>query len=171
MFDNQIKLYGKHSEILKKYSREKGSQTDVIFRINNNDNEPKDIYLFENYLSCYMCAAMLGIVYDRKADMDNNRALYATIFYEKIRANKHLLDRIYQHMVLTKCSDESIDGAIKKAFSPVVDTNEKTYEELFDSYVRGGLELLDEKFGNSESYEDIANNIYSLKEMFENDEF
>ena len=171
MFDNKIVLFGKHSEIIKKFSKERGTQNDVIFRIHNNDNEPRDIYLFDKYINCYMCAAMLGIIYNRKADADNNKNASATIFIDTVRSNKSNLDRIYQHMILSQNSEKSVDASIKDAFATVINSNEESYKELFDSYVRGGLELLDEKFGDSESYEDIANNIYSLKEMFENDEF
>ena len=66
MFNQNIRLYGKHATILKKYSNDKSSTEHVEFLVDNNDGDRVDIYLFDTLLSTYLVAGMIGIIENRK---------------------------------------------------------------------------------------------------------
>ena len=168
MFKNQIRFYGKHAEILKKYSRNTSSETPTTFIVNNNGGEQKDIYLFDTLIQCYMVAAMLGIVNNRKVQEDSsNKEVVANIFVDVLNKNMSNLKRIYQHMVLSEKDNCSVDSRIKKAFTvKMTDEQSDAEQHRLEDYVRGGLEIIDEMFCSCETYEDIANKIYELKDQF-----
>ena len=161
MFDKQIRLYGKHADILKKYSKDKQGENEVRFEVDNNEGSKKTIYIFDSMLQCYMVAAMLGINNKKKAEVDSDKNKYATIFADIIIKNRSNLQRIYSHMILTDDSIDDVDAKIKKAFS-IKSSDSDSEQDRLDSFVRGGLELIDEYFGNCASYEDVSNSILDL---------
>lgn len=158
MFEKQIRLYGKYADIIRKYSKDKQGSDEQHYLIDNNEGAENNVYIFENILQCYMCAAMLGIINKKTMPQDSNREKTANIFADILAKNRHNLMRIYQHMILSEENDESIDATVKKAFSINI-SNPDFAQEKMDSYVRGGLLIIDEWFNNCKSYEDLANKI------------
>ena len=171
MFNYQIRFYGKHARIMKQYSRSTSAEAAVPFEIDNNEGKKEDKYLFETLLQCYMVAGMLGIIYKRKEKPDTNKTIDATIMAEILNKKRNLLTRMYQHMVLTEDSDLSPDARVKKAFSvSMTEEESKQEQDRLEDYVRGGLEIIDEMFNGCLSYEDVARQVYSLKEKLSIDE-
>lgn len=158
MFKKQIRLYGKYADIIRKYSKDKQGADEQHFLIDDNEGEEKNVYIFENILQCYMCAAMIGIINKKTMPQDSNRDKTANIFADILFKNRHNLMRIYQHMILSEDNEESIDSVIKRAFSINV-SNPDQEQEKFDGYVRGGLLIIDDWFNNCKSYEDVANQL------------
>lgn len=165
MFDKQIRIYGKHADIIRKYSKDKQGADEQHFLVDDNEGNSKNIYLFENILQCYMCAAMIGIISRKKADVDTNRDKTANIFADILIKNRANLLRIYQHMILMENSEGSVDGTIKKAFS-INKTNSDDEEAKVEAYVRGGLEIIDEYFSSCNSYEDVANKLMDFLDEY-----
>ena len=156
MFKSQISLYGKHAELLKKYSRDKQGEK-VVFTVTDNEGKQKEIFLFDNYIQGYMVSAMLGIYLGKTSQEDGNRSSEATIFADILTKKKGDLDTIVEFMILTE-KEENVDKKIRNAFSIDRD-NEIELERRVTSYVRGGLEVIDEWFGKCKTYEDVANQI------------
>lgn len=152
---NNIKLIGKHAHILQKYSKDKGNETNVMFELDNNSKEKSSVYLFERRIDGYMICAMLGLINDIKAEIDNGNKYKdtVTIFLDVMNKERSNLNRIYQHMILSRNSTESVDQKIKNTFSEF--SSEKMIEETknLEFYVRGGLEFIDEKFSECTNYE------------------
>ncbi len=168
MFRKNIRFIGKHAEILQKYSKDKGAETNVSFMISNQSGEVKNIYIFETRLYCYMVAGMLGIINNKSVEEDReNKNMSATIFAEILNNNQQNLERLYHHMVLSENNELSVDGKIKKAFSIVPDDKCDEEQHKLENYVRGGLEIIDEVFKDCKTYEDICNAFYSFKEMLD----
>ena len=166
MFNKNIRFFGKHAILLKKYSNDKSSSEPVNFIVDNNDGEQVSIYLFDTLLNAYMVCAMIGIIEERKVKSEpSSSPEYATIFTEILQKNRDNLNRIYQHMVLSESSVENIDESIKKAFS-INKLNDDEEQEKLEDYVRGGLEIVDEIFSDCKTYEDVANCIIDLKERY-----
>lgn len=134
MFKKQIRLYGKYADIIRKYSKDKQGADEQHFLIDDNEGEEKNVYIFENILQCYMCAAMIGIINKKTMPQDSNRDKTANIFADILFKNRHNLMRIYQHMILSEESEESTDSVIKRAFSINV-ANPDQEQEKFDGYV------------------------------------
>lgn len=158
MFSSQIRLYGKHARYLRKYAKDKQATNGDYFKlINPITDEEEDCYIFSDMLENYMVSAILGIIENRKANVDNsNETTPANIFTDQIIRRRNTLIRIYRHMVLTRYDELSIDERVKKAFSincDDIDTNN------FDAYVRGGLEIINEFFDSCKTKEDLANRI------------
>ncbi len=158
MFEKQIRLYGKYADIIRKYSKDKQGADEQHFLLDDNEGNEKNVYIFENILQCYMCAAMLGIINKKSMPQDSNRDKTANIFADILLKNRGNLYRVYQHMVLSEETTESIDLVVKKAFSINI-VNPDQEQEKIDGYVRGGLLIIDEWFGNCKTYEDVANKL------------
>ena len=101
----------------------------------------------------------------RQADVDHSTETYSTIMAEMVEKQRPNLERMYQHMVLT-LDNADADTRIINAFT-INKTDEQWEEEQkrLENYVRGGLEIIDEIFGNCHSYEAICNAIYDLKDQ------
>lgn len=168
MFSKQIRFVGKHAAILQKYSKDKGGDQDIPFKVSNNDGSEKIIYLFDTKIQCYMVAAMLGIIKRRTAEIDKNLP-NANIFVDVLNKNRASLERIYHHMVLGDNNEESTDSKIKKAFSLIADEKCDEEQKKLEDFVRGGLEILDEIFGECKTYEDVCNSMYDLGEILDLD--
>ncbi len=168
MFSKQIRFTGKHAAILQKYSKDKGGDQDIPFKVSNNDGVEKTISLFDTKIQCYMVAAMLGIIKNRTADIDKNLP-NANIFVDVLNKKRSSLERIYHHMILSENNDDSIDSKVKKAFSIVPDEKADEEQKKLEDYVRGGLEILDEYFCECKSYEDVCNAMYELSEICDPD--
>ena len=156
MFKSQISLYGKHAELLKKYSRDKQGEK-VVFSVTDNEGKQKEVFLFDNYIQGYMVSAMLGIYLRKSTPDDGNRSSEATIFADILTKKKGDLDTIVEFMILTEKEDNP-DKKIREAFS-IDRENDAELERKVSGYVRGGLEVIDEWFGKCKTYEDIANQI------------
>ena len=104
-----------------------------------------------------MVSAMLGIYLGKTSQEDGNRSSEATIFADILTKKKGDLDTIVEFMILTE-KEENVDKKIRNAFSIDRD-NEIELERRVTSYVRGGLEVIDEWFGKCKTYEDVANQI------------
>lgn len=165
MFEKQIRLTGIHADYIRKYSKDKQGENTAFFTLDNNEGKTDNYYVFDSILQCYMCAAMIGIIEKRTSPVDNTKTTPANIFAEIVNKNRNNLERIYHHMVLTTYTDMSIDARIKKAFS-VDKENEAEEEEKFNSYVRGGLEIINERFNDCKTFEDLANALHDLADDY-----
>lgn len=163
IFNEQIRIFGNHARILKKYSRDKGGDNSV----ENIVEDGKSVYLFDTMIQGFMVAAMWGIVEKRKEEpCKTGDEMYATIFSDIINKNRKNIERIYQHMILATRDDLADDEKIKKAFTTDRSPEEdKEAEEEILAYVFGGLEIIDELFNGKETYESITNVIYSLNNL------
>ena len=109
---------------------------------------------------------MLGILKNRQADVDKSTPTYSSIMPEILDKQRANLERMYHHMILAEESGLDADARIKKAFS-VKKTDEECDEEQkrLENYVRGGLEIIDEIFGNCKTYEDVCNGMFELRDL------
>ena len=165
MFKSDIRLYGKHAAYLKTYSKDKQGETQFLFTLKDNENNSKDVYIFETMIQCYMAAAMIGIIEGKTAPEDtSNRSLYSNIMTEQVVNNRSILKRITQFMILST-EGGTADKRIKRAFS-VNREDDKEIEKLVSSYARGGLEVINEIFESCRTYEDAANQILHIIDKY-----
>lgn len=163
MFSNDIVLYGKHAKLIKKYSRNTSAEEHIELIINDLENKDESIFLFSDLMECYMVAGMVGIIANKKSDKDTSGEIKSTIFTSVISKRKYYIDRIVKYMILSQYTKENVDLLVKKAFSMKRDKEvDKQLEEELHSYVRGGLEILDDYFKNVKDYSDVANVIYQF---------
>jgi hypothetical protein len=71
-------------------------------------------------------------------------------------------------MLLDKDNEDDFDQRVEKAFRNYGSEQAKTDEELYESYVRGGVDILHEKLiASANRPEDYLKNLYSFMEEFE----
>ncbi len=102
---------------------------------------------FKRVIDLYVVAAVIGFRIDRKADMDYSPYESKSIFLEQMLKAKHDLDFIMQMVIMLEHVGKlPKEECVKKAFRGVETKEEfEYYQNLFNSYVRGGVEELYER--------------------------
>lgn len=143
IFETDYTINGTHATKLK-FLAEKNSRDDA------EPDNPKSAKIFKRYIDVYMNAAVWGIYYRRKAktESSNDRArIYADAFIRE-RDNCIFLYRLVmllddsENLTLT----EKIDRAFRYDSLPDKADEVKKNLDIFHDYVRGGIDLMFEKF-------------------------
>ena len=158
MFDKQYRFRGRHAQRV-------GALTQAF------DNNSK-AQLFSRNVDVYTTAPLIGFLYGRKAEQDNiknsetNEVYNVNVMGDRvIYSQEELIFNFRLIMLLDKQYEPDEDKRIDKAFRHMgQDPND---EERFDSYVRGGVDVLYEKLvEGSTGPEDYINNLYDFVEDF-----
>ena len=153
MFDKEYSFKGIHAEKVSKLTAKFDETTS----------------LFERNFDVYMMAPIVGFLYGRKADLDKNNNETTKIFPDILMREKDNLMFNYRLiMLLDKNNEPELDKRIDKAFRLYGKEEAKPDEELFEQYVRGGVDVLYEKLiGNATTPEDYIKNLYDFMEDFD----
>lgn len=165
MFENDYTITGKHATYLK------------FLAVKNTKEDPDSAVttsarLFERYIDVYMNAVVWGLLYSKTAKRDTtseDRArIYADAFVNE-RDNCVLLYRMV--MLIDRTVDIPTEERVDRAFR--YDTQEDKVEkfkenmELFNDYVRGGIELIYEQFTDGcSTRDDYLNKTYDILTTF-----
>ena len=157
MFDKQYRFTGTHARMV-----------DELTAIFDDDAKAR---LFEHNYDVYNNAPLIGFLYKRKGEKnDNDDIAKQNIFPEQMINNSDLLKYIFRTILLLDEEYEpDKEERLNKAFRNFgKDENDMA---LFDAYVLGGVEILHEKLikGVSNPSEYI-NKLYDFLEDF-NDRF
>lgn len=130
MFERDFTLVGKHATYMK-------------YLVN-------DAKLYKRNIDVYMNAAVFGLLYSRTADKDpmhDDTDIPASVF-QRERKNCVLLYRLV--MLLDEMSgltpEERVDRAFRDDADDAVPEKLEANMELFNAYVRGGIEVMYEQF-------------------------
>lgn len=156
MFENDYALTGKHA-------------TYVKYLVN-------DAKLYKRYIDVYMNGAVFGLLHNRTAPVDKDSSDRARIYadaFANCRMECVFLYRLV--MLLEKSSELESPERIDRAFRD--DANEDDPEklkqnlELFNSYVRGGIEEIYEEFidGHGTTPEEYLDRAMEVMEQFRSD--
>lgn len=166
MFENDYTLTGKHATYLKFLAVKNAKDDDPDYLVASSAR------LFERYIDVYINAAVWGLLYSRTAKRDttsDDRArIYADAFANE-RDNCVFLYRMV--MLLDKTKDISPEERIDRAFR--YDTQPDKVEafkenmELFNDYVRGGIEAMYEQYTDGcTTRDDYLNKTYEIITTF-----
>lgn len=165
MFENDYAFYGKHASYIKFLSKkdkeDRDDDTDLVVRAD----------IFERYIDVYMNAAIWGLLYGRtaKRDKGTDRArIYADTFSRE-RDNCVFLYRMV--MLLDKTENVSADEKVERAFRYDAEPDKKELfknnMELFHDYIRGGIEIMYERFTDGcITRDDYLNKTYEVLVTF-----
>ena len=151
LFTKDYHFYGKHANAVKQLTAQ-------------FDKEHK---IFETNMAVYKLAAIVGFLYNRKANLDNTKTdgqvSETRIFAEKMIKERNNLEFTYRLiMLLDKDYEPDLDKRVNKAFRDYANEPQEDIER-FEQYVRGGVEVLHEKiYVPSTQPEDYINNLYDL---------
>ncbi|MFI3252469.1 MAG: hypothetical protein R3Y60_04945 [bacterium] len=163
MFDTDIKFTGSQANILKKYSKTKQSENTISFILKNVNNNNIDTFIFDTSMDCYMIAAMIGIINNKRSKKSGEGSV--TIFHEKISKCKVELNTISRFANFINNENITVEENIKKSFT-ATKSDDKEAEVLIDEYVRGGLDVIDNYFKECQTVEDFCSALYLFKEDY-----
>lgn len=153
LFNSPVKFRGKHAAYAHYLSTDKGQKRDG------------GVNIFSRVIDAYMISILVGLKYNRTAQLDQNTVYYRDIFdnpkecgdktvassdvsSETVYRNRDRLNYIYRIVMLTENVRQLNDEEkITNAFKSENDKQRlKDNIELMNSFSRGGLEVLYEKF-------------------------
>ena len=148
MFDKEYSFRGKHAEYVVKLTAE---------------YDDKHHKLFNTNYDVYAVAPIIGFLYQRKAELDKTGDA-TKIFPDKlIKEQQNLLFNYRLIMLLDEKHEPDFNERINKAFRYYGQEKAKPDEELYENYVRGGVEVLFEKLIEpARSADDYLTNLYDF---------
>ncbi|MBU9896903.1 hypothetical protein KSW27_11965 [Holdemanella biformis] len=161
MFDSDIRIYGKHAKMLKKYSKSRNHDGQDQFLIKAFDGSECECVLFDTMMQTYLVSCALGIANNKQVKAETSGDDYATIFMDMVNKSRNSLIKLVQFMLLIENNNMSTEAKVKKAFS-VQNSSNKDLEEKLKSYACGGLEILNSYFCECKTQEEVVNAIEDL---------
>ena len=158
MFDKQYRFRGRHAV-----------RVDKLTGIFDSDSKAK---LFDRNVDVYTNAPLVGFLYGRRAEIDNEKNPETNQVYNQnvmgdrvIYSQEELTFNLRLIMLLDKDYEPDEDKRIDKAFRHMGD--DPADEERFNSYVRGGVDVLYEKLiEGASSLDDFISRLYDFIEEF-----
>lgn len=159
MFDKQYRFRGRHAV-----------RVDELTSVFDSDSKAK---LFERNVDVYTNAPLVGFLYGRTAEPDDTRNPETNQVYNQnvmgdrvIYSQEELLFNFRLIMLLDKEYEPDEDVRINKAFRHMGE--DPADEARFDSYVRGGVDVLYEKLIEGVSSPDeYVMRLYDFVEEFQ----
>lgn len=149
MFDREYVFRGKHAEMV---DRLKAKLSDEI-----------GTGLFDTTYDIYRIAPIIGWIYNRKSVVDKTDKT-SKIFGDKMMNEKD--DLLFNYRLLMMLSNKNVvdEEVINIAFRlDDKDDERKEYDDLYNSYVLGGLEEMYERiFGEGDSTDDYIMNMFDF---------
>lgn len=158
MFDKQYRFRGRHAV-----------RVDKLTGVFDSDSKAK---LFDRNVDVYTNAPLVGFLYGRRAEIDNEKNPETNQVYNQnvmgdrvIYSQEELTFNFRLIMLLDKNYEPDEDKRIDKAFRHMGD--DPADEERFNSYVRGGVDVLYEKLiEGASSLDDFISRLYDFIEEF-----
>ena len=158
MFDKQYRFRGRHA-----------LRVDALTSVFDSVSRAK---LFDRNVDVYANAPLIGFLYCRTADVDDTKNPETNQVYSQnvmgdrvIYSQEELLFNFRLIMLLDKSYEPNEETRINKAFRHMgEDPND---EARFDSYVRGGIDVLYEKLiEGANSPDDFVNRLFDFIDEF-----
>lgn len=152
MFDREYAFKGKHAAMVSDLTKEFDTKKNKLFQRNY------DVYLL---------APIIGFLFQRKSVSDSTPQINPTKIFADIliRNSDDLMFNYRLIMLLDQKHESDPEKRIEKAFRG---NNDPDDEALYESYVRGGVEVLYEKLMEGVNTSDeYINRLYDFLEEFD----
>jgi hypothetical protein len=145
----------------------RGTHADKVVELTATFDD-KGNKLFNRNLDVYLLAPIVGFLYGRKSDLDASGKNTNILFDAMSKETTTLWFNYRLIMLLDKDNEDDFDQRVEKAFRNYGSEQAKDDEELYESYVRGGVDILHEKLiASANRPEDYLKNLYEFMEEFE----
>lgn len=157
IFEKQYRFYGKHAQFV----------TDLISLL---DKENK-ASIFKFNIDVLLVAPLVGFLYGRTAERSNDKEetgkiIDTSVFGDKVIESQQ--DFRFNYWLITLLDKEYEPDANKRISKAFREDPSVEDEERFNSFIRGGVEVLHEKIiGDDTSMEDIINNLSVFVQDFQ----
>jgi len=154
MFDKEYSFRGSHAAKVIKMTASFDQKNNKIFARN---------------FDVYLLAPIVGFMYGRDAPQDRENNEKTDIFPDiLIREKNDLMFNYRLIILLDKDYEPDFDERFNKAFRYYGSPKAQPDEERYDSYVRGGVDILYEKImGGAKNPDDYLKNLYDFMEEFD----
>ena len=145
----------------------KGAHAEKVNRLTAAFNKTNSS-LFNRNLDVYILAPIVGFLFNRTSPLDTS-GKPANVLYAAMSKEVNTLWFNYRLiMLLDKQYEPNFDKRVDKAFRFYGKDQSIPDEERYESFVRGGVDVLYEKLIEaSNTEEDYLNNLYAFMEEFE----
>ena len=153
-YSTDYEIRGKHGQMVKKL-------TGTL-----DEEKIQKIKIFDTNINVMVNAPMIGFIFKEKAEEDKSNALVAKIAGAQMMAYSEDLKYVMQLILLLDSSYEpDFLKRVDKAFRHFGECEEDL--ELFEAYMRGGIEVLYDKIiGDASTPFDIADNLVTFMYEF-----
>lgn len=159
MFDKQYRFRGRHA-----------LRVDALTSVFDSESKAK---IFDRNVDVYANAPLVGFLYGRTAELDDTRNPESNQVYNQnvmgdrvIYSQEELIFNFRLIMLLDKAYEPDENSRINKAFRHM--SEDPADEARFDSYVRGGVDVLYEKLIEGVSSPDeYVMRLYDFVEEFQ----
>ncbi len=140
----------------------KGTHAERVIKLTAKFDDKNQ--LFNRNLDVYIMAPIIGFLYQRKSELNTGET--TKIFTQQLTSAYDDLLFNYRLIILLDMNHEpDMDERINKAFRYYGSEKAKMDEELYELYVRGGVDILYEKLiEQSRTPEDYLKNLYDFLE-------
>jgi hypothetical protein len=153
IFHDDYQFRGSHAE--------KVNRLTAAFNKNNNS-------LFNRNLDVYILAPIVGFLYNRTAELDTSGKSTNVLYAAMSKETNTLWFNYRLIMLLDKQHEPDFEKRVDKAFRYYGKEQAKPDEERYESFVRGGVDVLYEKLIEpSHTEEDYLKNLYDFMEESE----
>ena len=154
LFQGQYRFFGTHADRVKRLTAE--------FDTSRHK-------LFGTVHEVFQLAPIVGFLFKRKAELNRDIPGDISIFDAEMSRHKDVFQFNYQLIMLLDEEHESdFDFRVDKAFKDYGTEKAKPDEDLYESYVRGGVDVLYEKLIEpSNAPDDYTKNLYEFMEDLE----
>lgn len=154
MFDKEYMFKGKHAQMVSELQAKLSDQIPRGF--------------FGSNYEVYKIAPIIGYIYQRKSKPDVTSSETKKIDVNKIRNEQFDLSFNFRTLMILCNKDKAEDDIMNIAFRlDDKDDERKIYDELYNSYVLGGVEELYERIlkrNDATSYQEYIMNFYDFVE-------
>jgi len=152
----------------------KGKHAEKVLLLTAPFDEKGNKFFIRN-LDVYLLAPIIGFLYGKKSDLDNSGKTTNILFGAMSKEDTALWFNYRLIMLLDKDNEANADLRIEKAFREYGSEKAKKDEELYEAYVRGGIDILFDKLIPTDenmtpipqSPEEYIKNLYIFIEEFE----
>ena len=156
MFDKEYVFKGKHADMVKRLTGSLGAGLKKT--------------IFETNYDVYALAPFVGFLYGRRSEVDKSIDSNTKVFADKMMSESETLKYNYRILMLMNFKDKPQDELTRIVFKLDNDDDaRKEFDNLYNEYVLGGVEVLYEKiFGEESELDEYLKNMYSFMEEFNN---
>ena len=146
----------------------KGKYANIVTRLTSEIDSKTKFKLFERNIDVLIIAPIIGYLYGRRANREEsgqNTDNVKKINYQQMSNESSTLNFNYQLIMLLHDREKlSIEDRLDRAFRYTQDNPEKeTCDRIYEQYIFGGIEVLEEKLLNdATNVDDYINNIYNF---------
>lgn len=154
LFQGQYRFFGTHANRVKKLTSE--------FDVNKHK-------LFSSVHEVFQLSPIVGFLYKRKADLNKDIQGDTSIFDAEMSRHRDVFQFNYQLVILLdKEHEPNFENRVDRAFRFYGTDKAASDEDLYEQYVRGGVDVLYEKLIElSRSPDDYIKNLYEFMADFE----